>query len=149
MGRIDGEIFGRNAGDTSVLDEDMLARFLLPRPPRDSDLRAIGLMVAVVGEVTALVMAVARELLAPESADEPGVLSGPSFGVLRADIRGVSHSSVAEVSIRLSKGREESAGSGKLSSSITAPFGDGTGCAKAAACASRAFSRVEGVAGVA
>ena len=149
IGRIEGEILGRNAGDTSALDEDMLARFLLPRPPRDSDFRVTGLMVAEVGEVTALVMGAPRDLLAPESAEEPGVLSGPSLGVLRAVIRGVSQSSIAEVSMRPSTGREESAGSGRLSSSITAPLGEERGCCKPPACASRAFSRVEGVAGTA
>ncbi len=89
-----GLIFGLNAGLTSVLLPDMLARFLLPRPPLVSGFRCgpAGLTILVVGLVTMLTMDAARDL-GPEECrfvEDPGVLRGPSFGVLRADILGVS-----------------------------------------------------------
>jgi hypothetical protein len=126
-----GLIFGLNAGLTSVLLPDMLERFLLPRPPLVSGFRwdPAGLTILVVGLVTVLTMDAARGL-APEECrfvEDPGVLRGPSFGVLRADILGVSSppslESWSAVSIRPSAGLV-AAGSGRLSSSMTVPFGE-------------------------
>lgn len=148
IGRIEGEIFGRRAGETRAEDEDMLERFLAVRPPRESDLRT-GLIEAVVGEVMALVTGVGREVFWPERVAEPGVLSGPSLGVFRAEMRGVEQSSLVAVSMRSRIGREESAGSGRLNSSITVPLGDASGWAIVERCVSRALSKVDGVAGTA
>jgi len=126
-----GLIFGLNAGLTSVLLLDMLARFLLPRPPLASGFRCgpAGLMILDVGLVTVLAMGAGR-VLVPEDCrfvDDPGVLRGPSFGVLRADILGVSSppslTSWSAVLMRRSAGLV-AAGSGRLSSSMTVPFGD-------------------------
>jgi hypothetical protein len=99
IGRIEGEILGRIAGETRTEDEDMLERFLEPRPPRDSCLRIRGLMVALVGEAIALVTGAERIPFCAGKLAEPGVLRGPSLGVLRAGIRGVEQSSAAEVSM--------------------------------------------------
>jgi len=126
-----GLIFGLNAGLTNVLLLDMLARFLFPRPPLASGFRCgpAGLMILIVGLVTVLAMGAGR-VLVPEVCrfvEDPGVLSGPSFGVLRADILGVSSppslASWSLVSIRPSVGIV-AAGSGRLSSSMTVPFGE-------------------------
>ena len=121
-----GLIFGLKAGLTSVLLLDMLARFLLPRPPLASGFRCdpTGLMILDVGLVTALAMGAGLVL---RFVEDPGVLRGPSFGVLRADILGVpsplSLASESVVSMRPSAGLV-AAGSGRLSSSITLPFGE-------------------------
>lgn len=129
IGLILGLIFGLNAGLTSVLLLDMLARFLVPRPPLASGLRSGpgGLTIVVVGLVTILVTDMDR-VLAPEDCgfvEDPGVLIGPSFGVLRADILGVSSlpslGSWSAVSIRPRVGLV-AAGSGRLSSSMTVLF---------------------------
>lgn len=148
IGRIDGLILGRSAGDTSAEVEDMLLRFLAVRPPRESAWRT-GLMDVVVGEVRALVVGVGREVFWPERVAEPGVLRGPSLGVLRAEMRGVEQSSFMAVSMRPRTGREESAGSGRLSSSMSVPLGEASGWACAEGWESRVFSRVNGVAGTA
>jgi hypothetical protein len=126
-----GLIFGLNAGLTSVLPLDMLARFLLPRPPLASGFRCdpAGLMIPAVGLVTVLTIGAGRVLLPEECrfVEDPGVLRGPSFGVLRADILGVlsppSLASWSVVSMRPSAGLV-AAGSGRLSSSMTVPFGE-------------------------
>jgi hypothetical protein len=131
IGLILGLIFGLSAGLTSVLLLDMLARFLLPRPPLVSGFRCdpAGLMMLVVGLVTVFAMGADRVLELEECklVEDPGVLSGPSFGVLRADILGVSSppslTSWSPVSMRPSAGLV-AAGSGRLSSSMTVPFGE-------------------------
>lgn len=78
----------------SVDEEDMLDRFFELRPPRESALRVTGLIDPVVGEV------MARPLLCAGRPAEPGVLRGPSLGVLRAETRGVEHSSPPTDSMR-------------------------------------------------
>lgn len=82
-----GLIFGTNAGETIfeplVL---ILPRFLLPLPPLPSFLsrKMTEGVVALIGD------AAIGDCIADPGRAEAGVLKGPSFGVFRADIRGVS-----------------------------------------------------------
>jgi len=84
----------------------------------------------VVGLVTAVAMGGDRVVATEECGfvEDPGVLKGPSLGVLRADILGVSSPpslmSWRAVSMWRSAGFVASAGSGRLSSSMTVPFGE-------------------------
>jgi hypothetical protein len=106
-----GEILGRKAGLTSVLEE-MLPRFLLVLLLSSGRRADTGLGVAPRGDVTALASGVF--LAVPD-----GVLSGPVLDVLRADKRGVASPFAAEVSILPRLGRPVllAAGSGREKSS--------------------------------
>lgn len=80
-GLILGLIFGTSAGETSFEPLAlMLPRFLFPLPFL---LRIAEGVLAVIGEP------MAGDCTADGGLADDGVLSGPSFGVLRADRRGV------------------------------------------------------------
>lgn len=110
-----GLIFGRSAGLTKA--ELTLPRFLPPRPA--------GLISDFLAHVVELgdAMPLIEGLMdADGSIDPDGVLRGPSFGVLRAGMRGVDWSSWMAVSTRDTPGRAitavEAAGSGRAKSSL-------------------------------
>lgn len=110
-----GLILGRKAGLTMEL-LDRLARFLWVRPLGSDFGRepVAGLMLEVMGDVTALASGVLRAVVLLEIAADPGVLSGPSLGVFLAEIRGVA-SPDKSGSILL---EGVAAASGKIKSSI-------------------------------
>ena len=114
-----GLIFGTSTGETSFeLLALMLPRFLLPLPAFVSFLSTIA-----EGVLTAIGEAKVGDSSAESDLVDVGVLNGPSFGVLRAEIRGVFSSAVAPiiwVSMSLRDGRREGrfvAASGSNSSS--------------------------------
>lgn len=90
-----GLIFGTRAGETSfVTDPLTLPRFLLVLPPLTSflSLRIAEGVPTAIGEPASDGLPTVE----PGLADD-GVLNGPSFGVLRADSRGVLSSALGRI----------------------------------------------------
>jgi hypothetical protein len=100
IGLILGEIFGLNAGLTRL--ELTLPLFFVLRPLASSFFPEVNENAGLVGVDIASSIG-----LGLFDIDTPGVLSGPTFGVLRADMRGVSCCSPSRkaVSILDSEGR--------------------------------------------
>ena len=103
-----GDILGLRAGLIIEL-LPILPRFLFARPLGSPFLDGAGLATAPVGEVS-----LAAEVF--DSTDDPGVASGVSFGVLRADMRGVA-SRLSVESDRFNGDRASKVGSGRVNSS--------------------------------
>ena len=113
MGLILGEIFGLNAGLTRL--EVTLPLFLVLRPLASSFFPEVNEKAGLVG--VDIASSIGLSLF---DIDAPGVLSGPIFGVLRADTRGVSCCSPSwnAVSILDKEGRPDSKeASGRVRSS--------------------------------
>lgn len=110
-----GLILGRSAGLTKA--EPTLPRFLPARPAGFNSNFLV--LVAELGDATALMDGL---IVAEGKTDPDGVLRGPSFGVLRADNRGVDWSSWIAVSDLETPGRDapavDAAGSGRAKSSL-------------------------------